>query len=651
MRRQLTGKWQWISSGVAIAFTAFQLYTGAFGLFPALQQRAIHILFGFALTLLLVAPAKTARPQNKVPWWDIILILLVIASSFNAYLRYEWWVFHLTESSTLDLFLGAVLVILVIETGRRMTGWVFPMLTAAALIYAFVGPYIPGTFGHRGFSIVFVIQQLYQGTNGVFGFVTGLSATMIAMFFIFVALLLFTGGGRTFIDLAMMIAGRFRGGPALVAVLASSLFAMISGGPSTNVAATGSFTIPMMKGLGYKPHFAGAVEATASTGGQITPPVMGAGAFVMAELLGIPYVQVAIAAIIPAFLYYAAVFSSVRLEALKENLAPVPSDQIPKVREVLTWKRLGPLFLPVGALVTLLLQGFTEVTSALIASVIAALLFFFTDFSPSGMKQRAKKLLQGMRDAGISLIHIVPLLVCANIVVTLIGLTGVGVKLSGLVTQLAGDSVLIALIIAAVVAMVMGMGLPTVASYVIAVAIIGPVLTTLGVLPIAANMFIFFFAILSNITPPVCLAVYIAAGIAQASWLKVAAVALRLALVAYFIPFFFVFQPALLAQGDIASIPLPLLTAITGAVFLGVGLTGYFTFRLGVISRVPIVVGAGLMLVPQWQTDLIGIGLIAVTLLANLLVRPLLSQRKASPGSEIHTKPPGTYIDLDSPDT
>lgn len=628
MHRNLAGIWKWIAQGTAIVFTLFHLYTGGFGILPDMQQRAIHVLFGFTLTLLLFSPFKPAKPETRVSIWDVLLIFLTIACCVNTYLKFEWFHLNIGESTTLDLFLGVAIVILALEAGRRVVGWVFPILTTVFLLYAFLGPYIPGIFRHPGFDLVYVIQTLNQTTLGVWGFVTGISATLLAIFIIFSTFLLFTGGGQSFIEIALRVAGKYRGGPALVAVVASGFFGTISGSAVANVVGTGSFTIPLMKRLGYAPEFAGGVEATASSGGQIMPPIMGAGAFIMAELLGIPYIKVAFSAAIPACLFYLAVFCAVRFEALRLNLPAVPAEEILPWRQIFTWKRLAPLFFPVIALVGLLARGYTPTTAGFWACIMALILFLFSDFSLANVKRRIKVILTGFEQAGKSLVEIVSLLVCANIMISLINLTGVGIKVSELIIGLAGSSIFLSLVFGAIVAIILGMGMPTTGAYLISASVIGTALIKLGLIPLSAHLFLFYFAVISAITPPVCVAVYAASGIAQADWLKIARVALKLGIVAYLVPFIFVYWPALLMIGKPIEIIWATVSASIGAIFLGAAMMGYLTTRLSIIKRILLIPGAVLLVIPGWETDVIGIGIIALVLFGRRLIPITLFQKR-----------------------
>ena len=363
-----------------------------------------------------------------------------------------------------------------------------------------------------------MIRNIYQSWQGIWGPVTGISATLIALFIIFGAFILESGAGKTFIEVANKLTGRIRGGPALVAVIASGLFGTISGSAAANVASTGNFTIPLMRRLGYRPTFAGSVEAVASTGGQLAPPIMGTGAFLLAEFLEISYLDVVIAATIPAFLFYASVFTMVRLEALRLNLPPIPKNEILPARKIFTFARLAPVVIPMGLFFAALVKGYSTTYAAFLACVSLLIIYLFSDLSWPNMKERLIRIVAALETGGKALIHIVALCVCASIVVALINQTGLGVKLSELLMRTAGVNLYLSLIITATISIILGMGVPTAAAYILCVAVTGPILIKLGLLPISAHLFVFYFAIISAITPPVCIAAYTAAAISQAGW-------------------------------------------------------------------------------------------------------------------------------------
>lgn len=607
---------------IAIGYVLFHLYTGYAGPFPNLQQRAVHVGFALVLTLLILRPLfrqHAERWENIFLAMDIGMAAMAVWCCVYIVVKYHWIMEHPAESTNFQLFLGTVAILLTLEASRRTIGLLFPFLTLLFILYALLGPYIPEipligssliNWGHRGFSLTYIIQIMFLSDQGLWGFVTGISATIVAMFIVFGAFILFTGGGETFIDLALWFTGRFYGGAAKVAVVASGFFGMISGSAVANVATTGTFTIPMMKRLKYGNEFAGAVEATASSGGQITPPIMGAGAFIMAEILEVSYLKVALCAAIPAYLYYLGCFSAVHFESIKRNLGRVPAAEIKPLREILKPSRSVPLLVPIFILLSFLIRGYTPETSAFWAIIAAVFLYLFS--SPQDMRTRMLRLFKGMEDAGKSMIKVVPLLVCANIIISLINITGIGVKLSEFILAIAGENTFLALVLAAIVTLILGMGVPTTAAYLLAAAVIAPSLKSMGFEAMAVHLFIFYFAILSAITPPVCAAVYVGAGIAQSDWLKTAWIAMRLALVEYIIPFIFIYNTSLIFLGPWETILTSFLTATIGVSMIGCATMGYLASHLNIFLRLTILAGSIMCVTPGFKTDAIGLSILAV---------------------------------------
>lgn len=603
-QRQPTGIWKVILASLAVSFVLFHIYTSFAGPLPNLRQRAVHVGFALILTFSLMRPFSFKKKRGKSQFsliLDIVLISLVVIVCGFVLVKYHWIMEHPAESTNIGLILGIVGLILALEAGRRTVGILFPLLTAFFILYALLGQHIPDIpligdyldyWGHRGFSLKHIIQVMYLSDQGLWGFVTGISATIVAIFIIFGGFLLTTGCGENFIDLAIWFTGRFYGGAAKVSVIASGFFGMMSGSAVANVATTGNFTIPLMKRLKYGSEFAAGVEATASAGGQITPPIMGAGAFLMAELLEMPYIQVAICAAIPAYLYYMSILSAIHFESVKRNLGRVPKEDIKPMREIIKPSRSLPLFIPILVLLTLMLKGRTPETSAFWAISSFAFLYIFSTFERSAIKNRFVTFFAGMYDIGVSLIKVVPLLVCANIIVSLISLTGIGVNVSELLMSISGDHIVLALLLAALVTLMLGMGIPTPAAYLLGASVLAPSLKTMGFHPLACHMFIFYFAILSALTPPVCAGVYVAAGIANSDWLKTAWVAIRLAIVKYILPFMFIFNVSLLFLGPGWKIAWSIGSATIGAYMIAGGTMGYFFGNLGILMRLTIVAGS-----------------------------------------------------------
>ncbi len=609
-----------MATGTALALVGFHLYTGAFGLLPEMEQRAVHVLLGFWLTFMLVPAGKGVKSVRTVPVYDILAMVGVAAFCINYFFKYEWYIDNISKSTFTDIVLGILAIVLSLEAARRSIGWFFPAFISILILYAFFGDWIPGWLGHPPIRPLYMLQSVYQMPAGVWGFVTGLSATVIAMFVIFGAFVLFTGGGDSFFKIATKVSGWLPGGPALVAVVASSMFGTISGSTVANVVTTGSFTIPTMKRLGYSSAFAGAVEAVASTGGQIMPPIMGAGAFIMAEMLGVPYLSIVIHAIIPAFLYYTAVFICVLLQAQKQGLPPLPKEQIPKTREVLNWPVLVPVVVPIGVLLGMLIYGRSLVTCGFWACASAFILFAFKDFSPVNMTDRMKRAIVGLEEGGKAFVSIVSLLVTANIAVKLLGLSGLAVKISGMVISTGQNNLTMAYLLCSVMALMLGMGLPAIPAYIVAASVGVPALVKLDVPNLQAHFFVFYFACMGSITPPVCASVYAAAPIAKASWLRIAFHATRLGIVAYLVPFVFIEEPSLLMIGSPLSIMGQFAMGIVAVLLIAPGVMGYFTLKrykgnINIPARVFIFCAGVSVLLPLGQYRLLALPLLAAGIL------------------------------------
>lgn len=566
---------------LAIVLVAFHVYTAGFGRLSPLSQRAFHV--GLLLVFLAVCGfgavrGSTLRAGVKRTLQLAIAIFAAIATGYI--LKEET---RLTESfgviaETHEMVFAIGLTALVIYAARRTTGWALPILAIGMLAYALYGNLIPGYWGHPGMPLDYLIEHLYLGTEGMWGTVTGLSANLIAIFIIFGALLMATGAANSFMDLAMLIAGRFPGGAAKVSCLSSAMFGMLNGAAVANVATTGNFTIPSMKRLGYRPSFAGAVEATGSSGGQITPPIMGAGAFVMAELLGVPYTTVAYAAVLPALLFFVCVWLSIDVEARRENMRAFSASEIPKAREVLTFRRVGPLLLTLGITIGAMFSGYTPEYAAFLGICTNLGLYLIMGGDERvDFVQRLHSLLRGIEMAAVSIGKLMPLLVAAQIVLSLIGVTGIGIKLSEAIISVGdGGGLLLGTMLAAVVALVMGMGMPTTAAYLLAAAVAAPALIQLGLDPLVAHFFVFYSALLSALTPPVCTAVFTAAAIARTPWWPVCVDSVRLALMKYLLPFFFVFRPSVLLEGTWQNIVWTAFMAFVASWLLAVGSGRFF---------------------------------------------------------------------------
>ncbi len=595
---------------VALLLAGFHLYTGAFGAFPNIQQRAPHIGLSLILALLLFPAARRLSASRTLLAVDGLLMAVVAVTCAWVVVEYDRIMSIGFFSTPTDTWLGVALTLVLLEVTRRVVGWLFPMLAVLFLVYAYFGPLFPGTWAHRGLSLELISEVLYTTDRGIWGLVTGVSATVIAMFVIFGGILLKTGGGQTFMDLALYVSGRFTGGGAKVATVASSLFGTVSGSAAANVATTGVFTISMMRKLGYRRSFAGAVEAVASSGGQIMPPIMGAGAFIMAELLGVPYMEVALAALIPAVLYFTSCFAAIHFESKRCGYGTVDRADIPDPRDFLHWRRSLPVFGPVSLLVGLLVMGYTPSTGAFWATATLMALFLLIGREGS-LTQRCGTLVDGLILAGRGLVTVAILIACSQIVLAMIAGTGVGVKFSALIISLAQDHLLLSLLLAMGIAMVLGMGLPTSAAYILAAAVVAPALIRLELLPMQAHLFVFYYAILSGITPPLCATVFIAAAMADANWLKTALISLKLALAAFIVPFLLVYHPELILVGDATGIAMAAVTGFVGTVALAASTIGWLIAPAGWPTRIALAVAAGALIWPGMESDVLGLLVLA----------------------------------------
>lgn len=556
-----------------LSMSTYHLYSAGFGLLPTEIHHAIHLTF--AMVAVYIAFPLLGRPS----WIDWPLAL--IAGSVSGYIA----VFHdvIAQRGAMvqpyEVVLGVVMIISVLEAGRRVAGRVLPFLGILFLAYALWGRYAPGIFMHRGFSLGRVIQQMYLTTEGIYGVAIGVSATYVFVFILFGSFLAASGGIRLFNDLSMALAGSAPGGPAKVAVLASALLGTISGSSVGNVATTGAMTIPMMKRVGYEGKFAGAVEACASTGGQLMPPIMGAGAFVMTQFLGIPYLEIAKAAILPALLYYGAVLSNVHFRAKKKDLAGVGRDEIPRLSDVIL--RDGHLLIPIAVIIAMLLRNYTPLAAAFWGTVTVVLSASLRSHTRMSLSQ----IMDAMADGAYNALSVAIACGVVGIVVGVATLTALGMTVSVNIMDLAGGSLFLTLIVAMVACLVMGMGLPTTANYIVTSTVIAPALMKLGVLPLAAHMFVFYFGIMADITPPVCLASFTAAGIAKSDPLRTGLTATSIAVVAYILPFAFVYDPTFLLIGDGPAFLYVFAVGILGVVSVASAIQGWALSSMGVCMR------------------------------------------------------------------
>ena len=601
-----------IISALAISFSVYQIYTASFGLLDAQIQRAIHLSFGLCLVFLLY-PTKKSWRRDKLHPLDGILAILGAAAPFYIVANYHELILRAALPTTTDVLIGALGIILVIEAARRVVGIPMVCVVLFFIVYAFAGPYMPGVLAHRGLTIDYFVSHVYFTTEGIFGIPLGVSSTFIFLFILFGAYLEGTGLGKFFIDTANAIAGWASGGPAKVAVLSSGLMGTVSGSSVANVVGTGSLTIPMMKKLGYHKDFAGAVEAAASTGGQLMPPVMGAAAFLMAEFVGVPYVEIVKAAVIPAFLYFAGVWLGVHFEAQRNNLRGLPREELPKLGELL--KTRGHLAIPLVVIVYLLVSGYTPMRAALVAIILSILVSSIkksTRMSPA-------EIVHGLETGARNVLGVLVACAAAGIIIGVVTKTGVGLKLASALLDLSGGLILPSMFLTMITAIILGMGVPTTANYVITSTIAAPALIQMGVPILAAHMFVFYFGIIADVTPPVALAAYAGSGISGGNALKTGINASKLAIAAFIIPYMFVLSPELLlTDGVTFGLIISLLTAIIGMVALSSSLIGYLAAPLKNFERIILGAGGLMMIKPGLATDVIGVAIFAAILFLQL---------------------------------
>lgn len=587
-RSSLHSNWQKaIVILVCISFSLFFLYTSAFGLKMSILQRNICLMFALVLGYLLFPMRKTS-PRGRFTLFDILFATICFISAMYLWINVEQIVWRTTFPTSWDKIMGLVLIVMVLEFARRTIGITLPIISIIFLMYAYLGPFFPPPFTHSGYSLDRIIGMLYMTTNGIFGIPLGVCATFIVMFVLFGSFLEHSGAGEFFIDIANALVGRTTGGPAKVAVISSGAFGSISGSAAANVATTGTFTIPMMKKLGYKSHFAGAVEAVASTGGMIMPPIMGSGAFIMAEILGIPYVNVMKAAFIPALLYYVALMLMVHLEGIKLKLRGLPKEECPKLKDVV--RARGHLLIPVIVLIYLLvIERASPMKSALWASICTLLISFIG----RGTRMNTEKLVKALVGAAENMIRVISACACAGIVIGILSLTGLALRLPVVLSALAGENLILLLVFTMVASIILGMGLPATAAYIMLAILGAPALVKIGALPLAAHLFVFYFGCISNITPPVCVAGFVASGISGASVSKIGPTAVKLGIVGFIVPYLFIFNNALLFEGTFFEILYTAFMGMTACFCLSVGLEGFLFKKLSWNLRIPIIL-AGL---------------------------------------------------------
>lgn len=619
---------RWFIAALAISYSLFHLYI-TFNPLPELIQRAAHVSIGLALIFLLY-PARQASSRQKVAWTDWIWVIASFASFF--YLFKEYQAIMTTRGgipNTLDIVFSIMTVVLVVEAARRVMGWMLPILGLIFLSYPFVSHFdwMPDRLLTRPYTFSDIFGQMYLKTEGLYSSAIGASVTFIFLFILFGAFLAKSGMGKLFNDLAMALAGHKQGGPAKVAVISSGFMGSINGTAVANVVGTGSFTIPLMKKIGYHKNFAGAVEASASVGGQILPPVMGASAFIMAETTGVSYGTIALAAVLPALLYYLGVMAQVHFRAGRDNLKGVPKADLPRVKEVL--KERGHLLLPIIALVVFLFQSIPVSYAAVYTILLTIVVAAFRKSTRMGPKE----ILEALADGAKQSLSVMAACAVVGIIIGVVSLTSFGSVMTSSIMSIGAGSLFLTLFFTMIASMILGMGLPSIPAYIITATMAAPALANFDIPILVAHMFVFYFGLFANITPPVALAAFAGAGIAGGDPMRTGFLALRLSLAGFIVPFLFVYNPAMLMidTTDIAvnakEFALPAwnvilsitVTSIVGILALGAAVEGYFKIALSWFWRIFLGVGALMMIVPETMTDIIGTIMVIIAIGFNII--------------------------------
>ena len=596
-----------------LAFTLFQLYTAIFGQFPAQIQRTVHL--GFALTFVfLLFPAARKASKLSIPIYDYILAIIAIFVGSYWVINYDRLVQSLGKLETMDFYVGLFAVILVLEAARRAVGLPIAIIAGLFLLYAFYGPYMPDFMAHRGQSLDGIVNLMYYSTDGILGTPISVSATYIFAFLLFGAFLVKTGVGEYFNDLAISVAGKLVGGPAKVAIFSSALQGTISGSSVANVVTSGAYTIPLMKRLGYEKNFAGAVEASSSTGGQLMPPIMGAAAFLMVEFIGrgVSYWDIAKAAAIPAVLYFAGIWIMTHFEAKRLGLRGLTDAEMPDRKYI--FKKLY-LLIPIALIIIIMMFGVPVIHSALYGILACIIVGIINPDVKFGFKEIIDAMVDGARTA----VPVAAATACAGIIVGVVVKTGLGLSLANSLVKLAGGSIIITLFFVMIASLILGMGAPTTANYVITSTIAAPAIIALLspdvpasaapiIVVLSAHFFVFYFGIIADITPPVALAAFSAAAISGGDPIKTGIHSAKLAIAAFIIPYMIVFSPALLMiDVTVLEIIWVVFTAMMGMIAIGAGIIGYWYRPVKWIERI-ILVGAGLaMIYPESLSDTIGL--------------------------------------------
>lgn len=605
---------------IGILLSVFVLVTSSYLNIQGFYRNTIFLILIFVLGFLLY-PTNKKKPDSKFNAFDLIMVFMSIISIGYITLMYtNLHVERMSRAETLDYVFAILCILVLFEMTRRSIGWFIPVLSVIAMIYAVYGAYFPIDFAHSGFSFERLLFRLYMTSDGIFGSTLSIASTYIVLFILFGAFLTASGASNLFNDLALAIAGQRRGGPAQVAVITSALTGSLNGSAVANVATTGAFTIPLMKSIGLKPRFAGGVEAAASTGGMIMPPIMGAAAFIMAGFLGVPYTAVVIAAVIPALLYFIALVISIDTESKKLGLKGISKDNIPDVKRVLIER--GALLLPIIVVIGVLVMGRTAIFAGFAGIITAIITSYLTKDKENRIT--VPKFFEALIDGAKNSIQVAVACASVGIIIAVVSMSGVGSMLAYNVVDIANGNLFLILLLVMVTCIILSFGLPSTALYIVVAVTAAPALVTAGVQPMAAHFFVFYYGAMSNVTPPVALAAYTGAGIAKANPMQTSWTAMRLALPGFIIPFMIAYDPILLLQTDegpinLAALATALISVLVGIYALSVSFGNYIRVKLNIVERIILIATAFLLISTDTTLDIIGYILFVIVMIVHFL--------------------------------
>ncbi len=595
---------------IAIIIALYHFITSFIGYPATHKHRSLHVAMMLFMTFFLY-PATKNTSRKKPTWYDIIFAVLAVAVAAYVWLDYSNFINRMGSPNTMDIIMGTILIITVLEASRRISGWPLVILSILFMLYGLYGQSMPGIFAHRGYNWTKLVNHIFINTEGIYGTSVNVAASYIFLFILFGSIMNKSGMGQFFNDIALALAGHTKGGPAKVAVIASGFLGSINGSAVANVVTTGAFTIPLMKKTGYSKEFAGSVEASSSVGGQLLPPIMGAAAFIMAEMLGVKYGVIVISAAIPALLYYLGILIQVQLRASKNNLEGIPKADLPKVKEVM--KARGHLIIPIIFLLYMLLfSGKTVIFSAFLTIVVTIAVSMIRPET----RMSVKDILDAFEEGTRSVVSVAVACAVVGIIIGVVSLTGFGLNMANAIIQIGSSHLLATLVLTMVTCMILGMGLPSIPAYLITATIAAPALIQLGVPDIAAHMFVFYFAMFANITPPVALASFAAAGISGGDPMKTGLQSVKLSLAGFIVPYMFVYNSALLLIDTTPLLAIRVvITSIIGVLMIGIATEGYVYTKLSMLFRPIVFVGSLLLITENVYQDFIGLAILVLLII------------------------------------